>query len=174
MPIAFPVEVPPKAAYVQYESATSTEGYVVADYMKTLPEALQQSENLFGRKRASLSVLHEIGRVCTKPDWDGEGADPVPSKVVQFAKDLILALPSWIPTPDITAEATGTISFDWTVSALDYLNMAITETPKLVYIFSLGDHYESGLRDFTGILPSDLLEKLDSLNLDKHASVGDA
>ncbi|MGB5833331.1 MAG: hypothetical protein WBG92_15245 [Thiohalocapsa sp.] len=62
-------------------------------------------------RNASFVQLYEISKLL--PNWDGYGADPVDSASVDRAATILLALPSRIPSPEITPNPNGTISLDW-------------------------------------------------------------
>lgn len=83
--------------------------------------------------------LHDLGLVfeeCRHPDWDGEGADPVPVNTLAEAQNLLLLIPWTIPIPEMAAERSGRIAFEW------------YRDPERVYLLSIGGR---GELEFAGI-----------------------
>jgi hypothetical protein len=57
----------------------------------------------------TLSELRDLA-----PNWDGYGALPVSDEAMGNSKEALLRLLRYAPTPDITPNPNGTISFEWT------------------------------------------------------------
>lgn len=50
---------------------------------------------------------------CMEPNWDRQGAIAMPAEAAREARILLIALPSFLPLPDIYPEATGSMVFEW-------------------------------------------------------------
>jgi len=72
-------------------------------------------ESATGNKRLfdPLETIEDLYRRCRQPNWDGDGAVAVPFAAVSDAKAILLTLPSHYSVPEIFAEATGSIAFEW-------------------------------------------------------------
>lgn len=57
--------------------------------------------------------INEIVEECSEPDWDGYGANPVCSKAARHLKALLIKLPDYIETPDVTPDNGGGIGLEW-------------------------------------------------------------
>lgn len=68
-----------------------------------------------GNKRLAdpLETIADLYRRCRQPNWDRDGAIAISTDAVSDAKAILLALPSHYPVPEIFAEATGSIAFEW-------------------------------------------------------------
>src|SRR5688572_26352791 len=71
-----------------------------------------QGAYLFGHAR-TVGELWDVWETVKRPDWDGNGADPVELETVSIAEEFVLALPLGQPMPSIGAEADGSLTFDW-------------------------------------------------------------
>jgi hypothetical protein len=66
--------------------------------------------NLLDRQTA----LQLIECMASLPEnWDGYGGASIPAEISNIASGLIAALPVHVPTPEVSANANGTISLEW-------------------------------------------------------------
>lgn len=82
-------------------------------------------------------VIYEVYERCKKKNWNGEGADPISATTPGRAEHLLLALPSHLPVPEIFADPTGAIVFEW------------YRRPKHRFVMSV---YGNGPIEFAGLL----------------------
>ena len=61
----------------------------------------------------ALISLFEVYRECSYSDWDGYDAVAISEDAYEEAQKIINLLPSSIPMPEIVAEPTGDIGFEW-------------------------------------------------------------
>jgi len=57
--------------------------------------------------------IYDVYDRCQRQNWNGEDALPVSKEAVKEAENLLLALPAYIPIPDIYPDPTGAIVFEW-------------------------------------------------------------
>jgi hypothetical protein len=60
-----------------------------------------------------LSSIAVARNESSEDDWDGEGAKAVSSEAIQAAIQIAAHLPSYWKTPDVAAEPSGGIAFEW-------------------------------------------------------------
>ncbi len=82
-------------------------------------------------------VIYDAYERCKKKNWNGEGADPIFATTAVRAEHLLLALPSHLPVPEIFADPTGAIVFEW------------YRRPKHRFVLSV---YGNGSIEFAGLL----------------------
>lgn len=67
-----------------------------------------------GHAKAELFArIAEARATADHDDWDGEGSSALTARAVSQAIELLVALPSFLPAPDIAPESTGEITFEW-------------------------------------------------------------
>lgn len=77
--------------------------------------------------------LEEILIGCSRDDWDGEDSIGVSRVSVQFAKKFLRLMPDTIPTPEITPDPDGYISFEWYVDRKNSLMLSIGPAPVIYF-----------------------------------------
>jgi hypothetical protein len=80
-----------------------------------------------------ISDLRAIAAECARDDWDNYGAKAVRDVALIRAEVLIRALPESIPTPEISADPDGQISFDWLPSRTQTLTLSVNAENRLAY-----------------------------------------
>lgn len=85
-------------------------------------------------------AIFEVQAAGAKDDWDSNDAVAIPFEAALQAEQLLLCLPSDIPVPDIFADPTGAICFQW------------YRKPKHRLVLSI---YASGTVEFAGLLGDD-------------------
>jgi len=58
-------------------------------------------------------AIYAIYDRCRTRNWNGEDAEPIAEGAAARADVLLPALPSYLPVPDIYADPTGAIVFEW-------------------------------------------------------------
>lgn len=82
-------------------------------------------------------AIYDVYERCKEKNWNGEGADPISVTTAMRAGHLVLALPSHFPVPEIFADPTGAIAFEW------------YRRPKHRFVLSV---YGNGSIEFAGLL----------------------
>lgn len=67
------------------------------------------SERVLEPRQAILDLIAQ----CGKSNWDGQGAERIPQEAAARAIEILMVLPSYLPVPEIFADPTGAISFEW-------------------------------------------------------------
>jgi hypothetical protein len=78
---------------------------VPAEWTRALPSLTLQERQEALTTISSMAELPE--------DWDGFGAASIPKRISAVASGIINSLPDEIPTPDVNANANGTVSLLW-------------------------------------------------------------
>ena len=58
-------------------------------------------------------AIYEVYHRCRINNWNEDGADPITEDAALRADRLLPTLPSYLPVPDIYADAAGAIVFEW-------------------------------------------------------------
>lgn len=97
----------------------------------------QQEAVTFSRQPA-YDALWEAWQPCKVANWDGAGADPVEHETYQIAYRLIEALPSGFPSPTVSAEPDGHLSFEWYRHPRQILTVSISADGTLFWAALVG------------------------------------
>ena len=91
-----------------------------SQYAGRIPELYRDiivrfTDSATGSKRISdpTQTTFEVYARCKSPNWDNQGASAISAEAAREARLLLIALPSFLPLPDIFPEATGSIAFEW-------------------------------------------------------------
>lgn len=153
--------------YSTAQSGVSDEASFLNDNFARVHAHQESAESLFGVKSQLISDLREIAAECAEEDWDSYGAAAVSEAVVLRAEELIRALPESIPTPEISAEADGQISFDWLPSRTRTFTLSVNAGDRLAYAWIDGANRGNAAEVFErGSLPSRLLNELQHITAD--------
>ncbi len=111
---------------------------------------------------ATRGELLELLAVCSSPDWDGYGAEPVLTEAIQEAAAFLADMPTSIAPPEAVAEPDGWVGLSWDNSDGDRLVVSLGGARKLTFaaIFSDGRRLR-GSEVFVREIPVRLLEILE-------------
>jgi hypothetical protein len=87
-----------------------------------------------------IQTIYEVQRESSNKNWNGDGAAAITLETALQAERLLLALPPELPVPEIFADPTGGISFQWYRKRRHRLVMSI---------------YANGIIEFAGLLGVD-------------------
>lgn len=75
----------------------------------------QFKDSATGSKRIAdpTQTIFEVFARCSLQNWDGQGAAPISANAAREARLMLIALPAFLPLPEIYPEATGSIVFEW-------------------------------------------------------------
>jgi hypothetical protein len=82
-------------------------------------------------------AIYDLVTRCGHDNWNGDGAERITEETASRATDLLVALPSYLPVPDIFPDPSGGISFEW------------YRRPKHRLVLSI---YANGTVEFAGLL----------------------
>lgn len=110
-------------------------------------------------EEAAESLL-ELYKDCSKPNWDGYGADPVSKDSISEALNFIQLLPSSFPIPQILAEPSGEIGFEWYKGKRLVFAISFTGRNMIAYAGIFGSNKIHGEEYFSDSIPSIVIENL--------------
>jgi len=101
----------------------------------------------------ALSEIDDLFAECHVAGWDGYGAKAVSVYAYDTAKLFIQGLPADFPTPTISADTDGCVTFEWKSSARRILLVSVHPNFRIDYaaLFGTARHY--GSEPFFGQLP---------------------
>jgi hypothetical protein len=103
-------------SYSRHYSAFGVSGAVSAESSKSLKLAIESLDNSVTRGLAKGTVLSRILEASSEArseGWDADGAHAVSPTTAEAAIQLLFTLPTDLPPPEVSPEATGEISFEW-------------------------------------------------------------
>ncbi len=123
---------------------------------------LRGSESItFGRPLYEVhSSLLDVYRECSCADWDGYGAAAITPEAYEEAKRIIDLLPSSIQMPEIVAEPTGEVGFEWRRGRGRIFVISIDGRHKITYAGLFDGNKTHGTEYFGETLPAAVIEHL--------------
>lgn len=94
--------------------------------------------------------LSEVFKESSTEDWDGYGAKPVSIRAFFEALKLLELLPSSLPLPDILAEPSGEIGFEWYKNSKYTFVISIAGDNLLTYAGIFGEYNKIHGTEFFG------------------------
>jgi hypothetical protein len=127
---------------------------------------LEHSQALFGEKAEAIQQVWTIYNECSVEGWDGYGAVPVSQYAARRAVDMIRALPSHLPIPEITPEPDGSMSLDWNPSRDRIFSVSVGNDDRLSYAWLDGADRGYAVANFhEDVIPARIIEGI------KHANI---
>lgn len=111
------------------------------------------------------SALEEVYKEASSADWDGYGANAVSVDAYEEAKKIINLLPSSIQAPDLLAEPTGEIGFEWRKGKGQVFVISVKGKNKINYAGVFGGNKVHGSEYFDETLPIVVVDHLRRLYL---------
>jgi hypothetical protein len=108
-------------------------------------------------RRQALAEVQSTFEECAEPDWDGYGAQGVRPETYAQAVRFLLALPTTVPKPEVTAEPDGEIAFEWYRSGACVFVVSVGEGGILTYTFRRGRRKAWGVTFLEDEVPRDVL-----------------
>jgi len=113
----------------------------------------------FGRSiDEAFDALIDLCNQCSVADWDGYGAAAITLETFDEAKKIIRLLPSSMPIPDIIAEPTGEIGFEWCKKKGRVLVISVGGKHRINYAGIFGGSKVHGSEYFDETLPLIIIE----------------
>ncbi len=146
-------------------SIAITMARAIAKLRGTLASTPEGSEamtlgHLFDELRNTLTKLYGE---CSQADWDGYGAHAITENAYVEAQRLIDALPSWLPTPEIVAEPSGEIGFEWYKEKGQVFALSVGGRHRITYAGIFTGGKEHGSVYFQETMPLVILQHLRKL-----------
>ena len=104
-----PVPTNPTGKWISRTGPSGSQ-FVYASLTRDLSLSPKLPQAQLRQCKQDLKYLRES---ASKPDWDGEGADPVTEDVIKAAEKVIDELPRESGVPEISADPEGNVEFDW-------------------------------------------------------------
>ncbi len=125
---------------------------------KDIDEALLQLKKpitiTLGRPLDELrDSLNEVYRECSQPDWDGYGATAISQEAYEEANKIINLLPSSIPMPEIFADPTGDIAFEWHKEKSQVFAFSVKGKNTIIFAGLIAGNKVHGSEYFDDTLP---------------------
>jgi hypothetical protein len=121
-------------------------------------EALRRfRESAAFSKQTAFDQLGEVYDACRRPDWDGDGAEPVEQDTLRNAYLFIEALPYGYPLPSITAEPDGHINLEWYRNPRRILSVSVSPEGMLYWAALFGIEDPRGSCPFYGDIPATIV-----------------
>jgi len=114
---------------------------------------ISETSVTLGILRRKAKSLMEISKECSLNNWDGYGALAVNQATVFQAHRFLRALPTVVPAPDIMAEPSGEVAFEWYLGPRWVLAISIDNRGELTYAGLFGSNEVHGTEYFEDELP---------------------
>jgi hypothetical protein len=137
--------------------ASETAGFIATQLGKWRRQ-LQCSYALGQEAKGSLNELYQVFNECRNSNWDTYGAKPVSEEILQFASQLLEALPLGTPAPSLGAEPDGQITLEWHRSPRRTLSVSVSQEGDLHYAALIGAGRHYGTEPFYGEAPKIILD----------------
>jgi hypothetical protein len=109
---------------------------------------------------ALFNNLTLVAQSCASDNWDGEGARAVDTSTVGFARMFASGLPGSLPSPDISADNDGDISFEWNYGPRRVFSVSVRRDGVLNYALLLGTKREHGSDIIFPGVPSSVIQHI--------------
>ncbi|MBF0537788.1 MAG: hypothetical protein HQL03_05990 [Nitrospirae bacterium] len=135
-------------------------------YSEDENRAFEKAET-FSHKQALLQQLDSLCKECSEEGWDGDDAFAISEDVYDESRKFIRHLPdiSFIPMPDIIAEYSGEITFEWSKGKRHVLLVTMCGKNEISYVALFGTNEVQGTVFFGDTFPPVIIENLRRLFL---------
>ena len=146
-----------------------SKSYAVSDYADLISEQLKIIANDFLRsvyhsnRFEAISAIDTVCSEASENDWDGYGGEPVSQLTREVAVDFLISLPLSYPTPEVSADPDGEISFEWWIEPGYSFLISIGEWKRISYAGLFGSNSVHGQEHFGDELPDSIV-----FHLNKH------
>lgn len=146
---------------IAYSTASSSAADAILDLF--LERDKELNHTVFGTRLGPIyQSLQEIEASCLTANWDGEGAAAVRKSALQEAATLAESLPSWVPLPEVAADPTGDIGFEWSFGPERVLVVSVGGENRLVFAALLGGGMKQhGIELYNDTVPTVVLRLLE-------------
>jgi hypothetical protein len=104
--------------------------------------------------------LYQLLEDCGHSDWDAYGAEPVLLESYENAKRFARSLPFSLPSPEVSAEPDGEITFEWYSNPTRVFSVSIGPNNELHYAGLFGASRAYGTEVFHYEIPEVILSHI--------------
>jgi hypothetical protein len=113
MSMATQAQIPSFLLFGGTPSGASADAAKIASQLQKLASRFVACATGSKRIAEPKQAIFEVYSRCSRSNWNGEDAEPISRDAALRAERLLLALPSYLPVPEIYGDPTGAISFEW-------------------------------------------------------------
>lgn len=113
-------------------------------------------------------ALNEIYRECSQANWDGYGAAAISEDTYEEANRIINLLPSSIPMPEILAEPTGDIGFEWNKGKGQVFAFSVRGKHLIIFAGIIAGNKVHGSEYFEDTIPLMIRQRIRNLTKYEH------
>lgn len=149
-------------AFANDGNAVSPEAQAVRAQAARVINGYEQSQALFGAKKAAISQLNALVS-------EDQTADPL---AVIIAEQFLRALPNAIPLPEFSIDPDGSISLDWIEARNQIFSLSVGANSRLAFAWLDGTDKGHAVARFDGQqIPERVIEGITSIALNGNASL---
>lgn len=146
----------------------SSEGFDQGSSKRIFERIIEEIDKLRGSESMTLgrpldevlNSLNEVYRECSQAGWDGYSASAVTEDAYEEARKIINLLPSSIRIPEIVAEPTGEIGFEWRRGRGQVFVLSVGGKHRITYAGIFGGNKMHGSEYFEETLPYAIIQHL--------------
>jgi hypothetical protein len=113
-----------------------------------------------GRVRDLYDQINDVSERASLENWDGEGARPVDSSTVAFARMFAEGLPPHLPVPDVSPDTDGDISFEWDSGPRQVFSVSVRRDGFLSFAGLFGPARDYGSDTIVAGIPTRIIENI--------------
>lgn len=102
--------------------------------------------------------LHRAYLESGNTNWDAEGSSAADPMSLSYTRALLHALPSWIPSPDVSVDPDGEFNAEWYYDRRAVFTMSVGRDGTISYAGLFGMRKMHGIDIFTGEVPAAITE----------------
>lgn len=138
-------------------NSVSPESGKLRDWLKRIHDARGATISAGLRQKLKDEIL-DVYSERRIAGWDGYNADPITNEFCGAAIKFVDLLPQCIAEPDVVAEPTGRIGFEWVVGRYKRLSISAANS-SIEYAMIIGSRKRFGEEPFFDEIPNEI-EKL--------------
>jgi hypothetical protein len=143
-------------------SAVSPEAEAISNAAIGILNSVEQSQALFGAKKAAISQLMALAA-------EDQTVDPI---AVLVAGQFLRALPSAIPMPEFSIDPDGSVSLDWIEARNQIFSLSVGANSRLAFAWLDGTDKGHAVARFDGQqVPERVIEGITSIATNGNASL---
>jgi len=115
-------------------------------------------------RQVDFEDLWDAWKLCSSPNWDGDGAREVEQDCYRVAYRFIEEIPTSLPSPTISGEPDGHINLEWYSASRRTVSVSISPDGTVYWASLIGTERMRAAFHFTGELPKTLLSSIARVN----------